>query len=345
MQNQYGPLVSIIILSYNEKESFEKCLQSIKLQNYKNIELIIVDNASNFQEKLYSIAQKKFDKIIFIKNKYNEGFGKALNKGISKSKGKYILFLNNDVELFEDTVQNLVKHLENNPSTTIAYPIELTTKESRKKNKNFYEGIVFELNGFRFYSRTKDSNYFEPNCACFISRKNNLLFDEDYYLFGEENQIGFKQLIRGRSNHLVKNAFFIHASKKSVEKLSQFNISRNVEKYSLINFFVNWEIKTLLILTPILIFDLVYSYLYLLLTLKLSYLLGKFIGTIDFILFLPKIIEKRTKIQSIRLISDKKILEIFTNSEYILSNKKNNSVRDKIFLIYKKIIRRIINLV
>ena len=32
------------------------------------------------------------------------------------------------------------------------------------------------------FSRTKDSNYFEPNCACFITRKNNLLFDEDYYL-------------------------------------------------------------------------------------------------------------------------------------------------------------------
>ena len=42
--------------------------------------------------KNYTQLHKKFDKIIFIKNKYNEGFGKALNKGISKSKGKYILF-------------------------------------------------------------------------------------------------------------------------------------------------------------------------------------------------------------------------------------------------------------
>lgn len=345
MQNKQNPLVSVLILSYNEEESFEKCLKSIKLQNYKNIELIIVDNASNFQEKLYSIAQKKFDKIIFIKNKYNEGFGKALNKGISKSKGKYILFLNNDTQLLEDTIQNLVKHLENNPSTTIAYPIELTTKESRKKNKKFCEGVVFELNGFRFFSRTKDSNYFEPNCACFITRKNNLLFDEDYYLFGEEMQIGFKQLIKGKNNHLVKNTHFIHASKKSVKKLSQFNIAKNVEKNSLTNFFVNWEIKTMLILIPILIFDLFYSYIYLLLTLKLGYLIGKIVGTIDFILFLPKTIEKRTQIQSMRLTSDKKILEIFTNSDYTLSNKKNNLIRDKIFLIYKKIIRVIINLV
>ena len=108
-------------------------------------------------------------------------------------------------------------------------------------------------------------------------------------------QIGFKQLIKGKNNHLVKNTHFIHASKKSVKKLSQFNIAKNVEKNSLTNFFVNWEIKTMLILIPILIFDLFYSYIYLLLTLKLGYLIGKIVGTIDFILFLPKTIEKRTQ--------------------------------------------------
>ena len=67
----------------------------------------------------------------------------------------------------------------------------------------------------------------------------------------------------------------------------------------------------MLILIPILIFDLFYSYIYLLLTLKLGYLIGKIVGTIDFILFLPKQLRKRTQIQSMRLTPDKKFRDFY----------------------------------
>ena len=81
-------LVSIIIRTKNEEKWIVSCLNSIFQQNYKKLEIIIVDNYSH--DKTVNLAKKFNVKIIKIKKFLP---GKALNKGIIKSSGEYIVCL------------------------------------------------------------------------------------------------------------------------------------------------------------------------------------------------------------------------------------------------------------
>nr|MCU0344129.1 glycosyltransferase [Ignavibacterium sp.] len=98
--------VSIIIVNYNSTEFLKDCLDSIeKFTTGINFEIIVIDNNSmtgDFDELL-----KYHDKITLIKNNVNRGFGAANNQGVKAAKGKYVLMLNNDTILFENSVKKV----------------------------------------------------------------------------------------------------------------------------------------------------------------------------------------------------------------------------------------------
>jgi hypothetical protein len=87
--------VSIVSCSYKTKEMTLNFISELKKLEYKNIEIIIVDDGSN-DETAESI-KKKFKEVIIIKNEKNLGFSKANNVGIKKTSGKYIILINNDL--------------------------------------------------------------------------------------------------------------------------------------------------------------------------------------------------------------------------------------------------------
>jgi GT2 family glycosyltransferase len=100
MENKYKNTVSIIIINYNGKNLLMKCIKSIKrFTTYPNYEIIVIDN--NSTDGSIEMLSKKFKDTKIIKNSSNLGFSKACNIGIKKSKGEYILLLNNDVEILE----------------------------------------------------------------------------------------------------------------------------------------------------------------------------------------------------------------------------------------------------
>lgn len=90
------PLVTVVIPTYNAELYMEKCLQSVLNQTYKNIEILVVDDCSKDNTNLY-IKNLRNKKVKLLKTKKNSG-GPAVprNIGISKAKGKYIAFLDQD---------------------------------------------------------------------------------------------------------------------------------------------------------------------------------------------------------------------------------------------------------
>ena len=109
--------LSIIIVNYNVKYFLEQCLRSVEASTKKiKNEVFIVDNIviffinplfivdNNSQDGSVEIVKKKFPKYNLIENKKNIGFSKANNQAIKKAKGKYILLLNPDTILEEDTL-------------------------------------------------------------------------------------------------------------------------------------------------------------------------------------------------------------------------------------------------
>lgn len=111
--------LSIIILSYNTKELLKKCLDSLK-EGYagdRGREVIVVDNGSSdgsgeWLEQYQEHGGKQGIKV--IKNKENLGFAKGNNVGLKEARGKYILFLNSDTEVFPGSLNEAVNFMERN---------------------------------------------------------------------------------------------------------------------------------------------------------------------------------------------------------------------------------------
>src|SRR5256885_16349961 len=99
--------LSIIIVSFNVKYFLEQCLHSVEAA-CKNIEaeIIVIDNAS--PDNSIEYLQPKFPLVKFIKNDLNEGFAKANNKALQVTKGEYVLYLNPDTIVAEDTLLNCI---------------------------------------------------------------------------------------------------------------------------------------------------------------------------------------------------------------------------------------------
>lgn len=111
--------VSIIMINYNTYELTKNALESIfRYTNDISYEVILIDNNSpdGSGEKLKS---EYAEKIKFIQNSENLGTSKAFNKGLKDSTGKYVLWINTDILLFDNFIKKLFDYMEENPDCGI----------------------------------------------------------------------------------------------------------------------------------------------------------------------------------------------------------------------------------
>ena len=116
MQNEYS--ISIIAINYNGLEDTCALIESIPFN--KNLEVIVVDNASQKDEA--SIIQNKFPQVKVIRSKQNLGFAGGNNLGIKEAKGKYIFLVNNDTVFKVFNLQPLIDRLESSPKIGVVCP-------------------------------------------------------------------------------------------------------------------------------------------------------------------------------------------------------------------------------
>lgn len=110
--------LSIVIVSFNTKDILIECLASV-YETAKKIkfEVIVVDNDSKDESARFVkefVKKNKTSNLILIENKENFGFSKANNIGVEKSNGKFILFLNSDTVVYENTLDGMVEFMEKN---------------------------------------------------------------------------------------------------------------------------------------------------------------------------------------------------------------------------------------
>ena len=106
--------ISIVIVSYNVKEYLKNCLKSIiRHSGSLNVEIIVVDNRS--EDGSCEMVQDEFSSVKLIANHQNKGFSKANNQGIRESKGRYILLLNPDTLLWENTLCTTYGYMDKHP--------------------------------------------------------------------------------------------------------------------------------------------------------------------------------------------------------------------------------------
>jgi glycosyltransferase involved in cell wall biosynthesis len=112
-QNNIG--VSVIIPTHNRSSLLKRAVRSVLKQTYTYFECIIVDDASSdgTQEVVNSF---KDDRLVYLRNKDNRGASASRNKGIKKSQGEFIAFLDDDDEWLDEKLEKQVNLLENLPS-------------------------------------------------------------------------------------------------------------------------------------------------------------------------------------------------------------------------------------
>lgn len=234
--------VSIIIINYNTLNLTKNTIESI-IEKTKNLkyEIILVDNNSTdgsveFFDKNYQ------DKIIFIKNKYNYGFGKANNIGAKKAKGKYLFLLNSDTLLLNNAIKTLFDFMEQNENVGICggnlydSNLEPTASYSLKMmsyNNELMNKLLFKFRKTEgFFNKTNLPKKVEIIIGADFFIRRELYeklegFDEDFFMYHEESELCFRVLKLGYSIYNIPEAKIIHLEGKSSKvKLIKFQMER-----------------------------------------------------------------------------------------------------------------------
>lgn len=103
------PLVSIIVPAYNEEVNAERTVNSLLQQNYPNLEIVFVDDGS--KDATYTKVNNAFQDIdnVYVFKKFNGGKASALNFGIEKASGEFVVCIDADTQLKKDAVTQLMK--------------------------------------------------------------------------------------------------------------------------------------------------------------------------------------------------------------------------------------------
>ena len=151
----HQPLVTIVCLCYNHEEFVIEALDSVINQDYKNIELIIVDDFSS--DNSVVLIEKwliNHPEVLFIKNSFNSGNTKSFNHALKKANGTYIIDLATDDRLLPNCISSQLKAFENSQFQDLAVVyanFNLIDKEGKITNIYFQEnefpqsGNVYEM--------------------------------------------------------------------------------------------------------------------------------------------------------------------------------------------------------
>jgi len=140
---QKCPLVSVVITTKNEEKNIEDCLKSVKLQSYKNIEIIVVDN--NSTDKTKSIA-KHYTTKVFTKGPERSA---QRNFGAFEAEGEYYMYIDADMTLTSNVISECVEMCKHGANIVGIYIPEKITgtgfwNKVRNFERSFYDGTVID---------------------------------------------------------------------------------------------------------------------------------------------------------------------------------------------------------
>lgn len=206
--------LTVIIVNYNVKFYVEQCLYSLrKALTGIDAEICVVDNCSN--DGSIDYLKPRFDDVVFIQNQENLGFSRANNIAIRRSQSKYVLLLNPDTMVGEDTIRQTIAFMDSHERAGALGVKMLNTdgsvaKESRRGIPSpataFYKmcGLCerFPANRtfahyYMSYLPWNEASKIEIVSGAFcLLRKSTLeevgLLDEDFFMYGEDIDLSYR---------------------------------------------------------------------------------------------------------------------------------------------------------
>lgn len=203
------PNLSVIIVNYNTADHLARCLPSLLAQQGPSFEILIVDNASH--DNSVAMISSRFPTVTLITSPTNLGFAKANNLALKQANGQYIYFLNPDTEVKKNAFAAMQSFMDSNPGigmagTSIYYPDSTpqSSVELSYPGERYTRGELKDLPGRIAWLLG----------ASIIVRSELIKqiggFSEDYFLYGEDIDLGLTVRKEGWELGFIPEAEIVH---------------------------------------------------------------------------------------------------------------------------------------
>ena len=195
--------ITFVIVSFKSQNIIYECLDSLPEDSIK----VIIENSSNLSLK--KDLENKYKNIEVIISD-NNGFGASNNLGIKISKTQFAFVLNPDVKFRKDTFNNLIKSCNNISNFAIISPMHSNIKYPNYRIKNKYKVIdenIIEVDEIDGFSMLINKSMF----------KNNDFFDENFFLYLENNDLCLRTKKNGFNIYIIKNSLIDHKGGSSAD--------------------------------------------------------------------------------------------------------------------------------
>ena len=217
--------LSVVIVNYNVKYYLEQCLCSLyRAIDNLSVEILVVDNASMDDSEAY--ITERFPNITYIYNRENLGFACANNQAIRESKGEYVLLLNPDTVLSEQTLEEVILFMDAHPEAGAA-GVKMITHDGRflRESKRGYPTLAAtfgKLSGLgRLFPHSKSLGGYYCTAldmdgvhqvevlagAFMLLRRSALdktgLLDENFFMYGEDIDLSCRIEEAGYQNYYL----------------------------------------------------------------------------------------------------------------------------------------------
>ncbi len=232
--------LSVIIVNYNVRFFLEQALLSArKAMQQLSAEIIVVDN--NSVDGTSEMMREKFPEVIYLYNKENVGFAKANNQGIAIAKGKYVLLLNPDTIVEEDTFEKCLRFMETHEDAGAVGVKMLDGKgnflpESKRGFPSprvaFYKAFGLArlfptskiFGGYHLgYLSENETHEVDVLAGAFMFIRKTALdkagwLDESFFMYGEDIDLSYRIVKAGFKNYYFPDTRIIHYKGESSKK-------------------------------------------------------------------------------------------------------------------------------
>jgi GT2 family glycosyltransferase len=232
--------LSIVIVNFNVRYFLEQCLNAV----YRSVcnfeyEIFVVDN--NSSDDSLQMLRDKFPQVKIIANKDNVGFSKANNQAINVSTTEYVLLLNPDTIIQEDTLQKCIAKVDEDtaiaglgvkmvdgagnflPESKRGFPSPFAAfSKMSGLSKIFPKSKTFGQYHLTYLDNNTNHEVEVLSGAFMLLRKSVLdkigLLDEDYFMYGEDIDLSYRIIKAGYKNYYLANTSIIHFKGESTKK-------------------------------------------------------------------------------------------------------------------------------
>lgn len=310
--------IAIVILTFNGRDNLETCLNSLLKQTYPN--LVIYHYDQNSDDGSYEFVKENFPEVLSTKNKVNTGFAGGNNTGIHrafKDGADFCLLLNDDTEAQPRMVEDLYRTYQNavkkNTKVGLIQPTILLFDKRKKINSIGnainYLGFGYCKDFMKTYSLIDEDQEIASasGAGMLISRKYYEtvgVLDEDFFMYNEDQNYSWRGLMQGFTHYVSAKSILYH---KYDFHRRPFKIYHS-EKNRLMILLENYSLKTLLLISPILLLNELFALAY---SPFGGYFTKKLSSYWYVMTHMGHIFRKRKTVQSVRTAPDREIIKKF----------------------------------